>query len=415
MNNHDNLIIKILISGPRNLPNVRRIQKINKGFCPNIMSYLRNRYNDIDSNCNLSEIIYRIYYHQENRNYCETCGNKTKFIVSQYKFHGSKYLYASFCCPKCAQISKITRDKCTQTCLQKYGVTNGGGSKQAQEKIKQTCLQRYGVTSNIYLDDFKKKREKTWLANYNEVHPLKSNKVKEKIKTTCLSKYGSTWTSNSNEVIKKKETTNLKKYGSICSLQGVEQIKKSKETLYQNYHVFSPLKSSIIKEKIKQTCLQRYGVDSPLKLPEVRRKILHSNIQKGRSSKMEEMLYNRLLGYFNKEDIVRQYKDEKYPFFCDFYIYSINTYIEYQGTWLHGGHPYNPNNNCDIRRLEYMQLKSNKSNYYKSALKCWTIRDVQKRNMAKTNNIRYVEIFSLDNIDFKEIKTNLKNKYIIYT
>ena len=80
MNNHDKLIIKILISGPRNLPNTRRIQKINKGLCPNIMSYLRNRYYDIDENCKLSEIIYRIYFKQEKRNYCLVCGNKTNVI-----------------------------------------------------------------------------------------------------------------------------------------------------------------------------------------------------------------------------------------------------------------------------------------------------------------------------------------------
>lgn len=37
-----------------------------------------------------------------------------------------------------------------------------------------------------------------------------------------------------------------------------------------------------------------------------------------------------------------------------------------------------------------------------------------KRNKAKESNIRYIEIFSLDNINFDEIKNNLKNKHIIY-
>lgn len=37
-----------------------------------------------------------------------------------------------------------------------------------------------------------------------------------------------------------------------------------------------------------------------------------------------------------------------------------------------------------------------------------------KRNKAKQSNMRYIEIFSLNNIDFNKIKNNTENKHIIY-
>lgn len=58
--------------------------------------------------------------------------------------------------------------------------------------------------------------------------------------------------------------------------------------------------------------------------------------------------------------------------------------------------------------------KSKKSKYYNQGIKTWTINDINKRNKAKESNIRYIEIFSLNNINFNEIKNNLKNKHIIY-
>ena len=53
-------------------------------------------------------------------------------------------------------------------------------------------------------------------------------------------------------------------------------------------------------------------------------------------SKSEEKIYNLLLTKFNKSDIIRQYKSDLYPFACDFYIKSLDLYIEYNGHWTHG-------------------------------------------------------------------------------
>lgn len=415
MINHDNLIVKILISCHRNLPNTRRIQKINKGLCPNIMSYLKNRYNDIDKDCKLSEIIYRIYFHQEKRNYCLYCGNKTKFDVKGYKFHGRSHLYADYCCHSCAQKSEITRNKIKETCLEKYGVINGGGSKQALEKIRQTNIERRGVPNNMLLDSFKEQRKETWIKNYGADHPLKSKEIQNKIALTCLVKYNHTWTSNNELSILRKRQTNILKYGvpeNLSSTLVKQKIKQSFKERYNCKSIGQLTNVPTIRNKQLETSYIKYGYVYCFDNPIIKKKAFENCIQKGRSSKGEETLYNLLLKYFDTDDIERQHKETRYPYWCDFYIKSIDTFIEYQGTWLHGFKPFDVTNKNDIEKLNYW--KSKNSNYYNQGIKTWTINDVNKRNKAKQSNIRYIEIFSLNNIDFNEIKNNLKNKHIIY-
>ena len=75
-------------------------------------------------------------------------------------------------------------------------------------------------------------------------------------------------------------------------------------------------------------------------------------------SKSEDLFYKRLLLYFNKEDIYRNYcLDSRYPYSCDFYIKSKDLFIEYQGHWTHGYEPFNENKEEHIKYLEKMQEK----------------------------------------------------------
>jgi hypothetical protein len=71
-------------------------------------------------------------------------------------------------------------------------------------------------------------------------------------------------------------------------------------------------------------------------------------------------------------------------------------YIEIQGTWTHGFHPFDENNKSDIDKLKLWKEKAITSNFYKGAIDVWTIRDVIKRETAKKNNLNYLEIFSMD-------------------
>lgn len=100
-------------------------------------------------------------------------------------------------------------------------------------------------------------------------------------------------------------------------------------------------------------------------------------------------------------------KDCRYPFHCDFYLPDTDYFIEIQGYWSHGGHPYDPNNLIDNETLSKWIKKSRMGHkQYTGAIHVWTETDIKKRTFAKNNSINFLEIFSI-NID--EIKQQILN------
>ena len=61
---------------------------------------------------------------------------------------------------------------------------------------------------------------------------------------------------------------------------------------------------------------------------------------------------------------------------------------------MHGGHPFNE----EYDQFILEQWKNINTNQYNSAIYTLTQSDVNKRNIAKQNNLNYLEIFSY-NID----------------
>ena len=189
----------------------------------------------------------------------------------------------------------------------------------------------------------------------------------------------------------------IKKYG-------IEWYVKSEE--YKHY--MDPIwKSDEFKEKFKSNMkrgmLEKYGVISFPKTEEykiIKDKILekkYNTMKKNNTfntSKPEEELYVYIKSKF--PSVIRQYKDkERYPWQCDFYIPELDYFIELNGTWTHGKHPYNHNSE-DKALLEKMQAKALSGHkYYLNAIKTWTIYDVNKRETAKRNNLNFKEVWSL--------------------
>ena len=116
---------------------------------------------------------------------------------------------------------------------------------------------------------------------------------------------------------------------------------------------------------------------------------------KGVSSRIEMEFYSYLIRLFGEKNIDPQHLDKnKYPFACDFYIKPIDVYVELNGMWTHGGHPFNPKNPDDIEKLEMWRSKDNK--FYNNAIYTWTDLDARKRKTATKNRLNYIEIFSND-------------------
>ena len=406
MKTHDSLIIKILIKDDKILTN--SIRKINKGKYPNILEYLNSRYNDSDC---MTETIRRIEYKLEERPVCKWCGGHVSFNG----YHKGSMHYSACCCSSCH--AKYTKDKRFETNIKKYGRKNFGSA----EKVKEYWISHYGVDNPAKTDFVKKKMRETNLRKYGFNCSSKSEIVKEKTKQTCLKRYGVEYAGQIEEAKEKSKKTCLEKYGSEYYIGSKDCLEKTIEFSKQNYNVDWFTKSEEIKNKAKKTMLRRYGVEYSMQIPKNKEYMSYLmssyEMQERRyntmkrnhtfnSSSTEEELFLYIKSRFPK--VVRQYKDKnRYPYFCDFYIPELDYFIELQGYYTHGKHPFDPNSNEDLQLIEYYKKKYGEDC---QPITIWSIKDVEKRECAKRNNLNFKEVWSLE--DGKNFVNDLYSVYI---
>lgn len=112
------------------------------------------------------------------------------------------------------------------------------------------------------------------------------------------------------------------------------------------------------------------------------------------TSNDEKEMLKTLKETYKGKTIKTQYKDkERYPFYCDFYIEEEDLFIELNAHWSHGGHPFDPNSEEDLKTLKEWEAKAKTSQFYKNAIETWTIRDVKKQEYARKNKLNYKVIY----------------------
>ena len=148
-------------------------------------------------------------------------------------------------------------------------------------------------------------------------------------------------------------------------------------------------------EKRKNTSLLHFGVEHPHQSQIIQNKILLTKKKNHtfNTSKIEYQTYLLLKDKY--PNVIRQYKSDKYPFACDFYIPSLDLYIECNYHWTHGGKPYEGTEE-DLAKIG--KWKDRNTKYYDNAIYTWTIRDVNKREISKQNNLNYIEFWSINEI-----------------
>ena len=137
------------------------------------------------------------------------------------------------------------------------------------------------------------------------------------------------------------------------------------------------------------------------------------NVKKGIETKRSKGTFNsssiqdRLTEYLKimYPNVELEYnKDLRYPFSCDFYIPELDLFIELNGHWTHGDHPFDKNNPEDLEKLEKWKAKCStyvsskgtvKQNSYHTAIKVWTEVDPLKLEYAKNNNLNYVVFYNI--------------------
>lgn len=121
-----------------------------------------------------------------------------------------------------------------------------------------------------------------------------------------------------------------------------------------------------------------------------------------RISRPEQKLNGLLIDKFGKSNVISQYKEERYPYHVDFYIKSLDLFIELNAHWTHNDHFFDGSNLEDILILELWKSKAKSDNFYKSALETWTKRDPLKLKTAIDNNLNYLVFWDNDLSDAKE-------------
>ena len=125
------------------------------------------------------------------------------------------------------------------------------------------------------------------------------------------------------------------------------------------------------------------------------------------SSSTEDKTFGLLKQLFNEDDIshpLKPFEDERYPYECDFYIKSLDLFIECNYHWTHGGRLFDETDEGCIEQLNNWKERAKTSKYYRNAIDTWTKRDAEKMRIAQKNNLSYLVFYSFE--EFYEWYTN---------
>jgi len=249
--------------------------------------------------------------------------------------------------------------------------------KFALEISKNTCMEHWGVESPLQTKQARDARKSPEvLADVNlKISKSLSNRSTEakrlsieKGKKTRLEKYGDENYCNSEKIFQ----TKLEKYGN----GDYHNTEKFKETM----SLKSEEELNKINEKRSNSMINGGYAKG------VATKIERGNAN---SSVAENTVYDYLITKFDKSDIIQQYKSKRYPHHCDFYIKSLDLFIELNCYWTHGPHLYtgSDEDNEIISRWQKLYDKRGGGNYL-NAINIFTIKDPEKyRCLQKLNHI----------------------------
>jgi hypothetical protein len=201
---------------------------------------------------------------------------------------------------------------------------------------------------------------------------------------------------NNSKWVEGQKQYNLEHYGVEHNFQRNDVKEKRKQTLIEKYGTDKLSDIPEVQQKIKETLKSKYGVETFsefVSLKSIQNKKNLTQLERGtfNTSKPEENVFDMLSLVY---DVKRQYRSDVYPFSCDFYIPSLDLYIEYNGTWTHGGHPFDETNEDDLSMLQNWKDKHTK--YYNNAIYTWTTLDVKKRKIAHDNGLNHIELWNIE-------------------
>lgn len=279
---------------------------------------------------------------------------------------------------------ELNEKKCA-TNMALYGVPYVAQSPVFQAKTRATNLRRYGYT-NANKRPFMRK-------HMSQVMKKNAPMIAAKSRKTCLEKYGVEYYGQTAEARKAQSERMKNNLDSVLS--------KTRASMLKLYGVKYSWESAALRSKMQATMLQRYGSTSYPQSDEYKQNVcvIQSKIN---ATKCKNGTFNTL-GIEERIKALKifesQYnKDVRYPYLCDFYDKDRDLFIEVNASWTHGHHWYDAVQDADV--CNKWKEKSNESQYYACALDVFTKHDVEKRNIARSNDLNYVTLWDRDGMDF---------------
>lgn len=124
----------------------------------------------------------------------------------------------------------------------------------------------------------------------------------------------------------------------VSNVMQIPEVKnKYESTIQEKFGSTSMMGTKHFMEEREKTWIEKYGVDHNFKLPGMQEKAREARFAVGNSfpsSKSEDRFYNFLCSIFSEDDVERQVRVHIWP--IDFYIKSIDVYIQFDGVYWHG-------------------------------------------------------------------------------
>lgn len=277
------------------------------------------------------------------------------------------------------------------------------------------CAQYFNLSVGMFIDLLKKRNIKKDKQKHTEM--IKKRKMelygdpnynnRDSAKQTCMEKYGVDNPFKDKEKIKQSYLDH-----------GYDHPMHNEEILQKN---MKDRDYSKIIDKCHKTYFERTGYDNPGKNPECIKKGLETKIKNGvydspGTSNIERRLEKILKRKF--ENVISHYRDSRYAresgyqFECDFYIPEEDLFIELNAYPTHSDHPFNINEEKDVE--ESLRLKDSDKYWEVDRYNTWVVRDFEKINYARKNNLNYIilyptnSIFNNQNFNDKKYKDLIK-------
>lgn len=213
------------------------------------------------------------------------------------------------------------------------------------ENSQTAMLEKYGVKSGFELPGMQEKIRKSYQKNLNVDFPMQSKAVQNKAKVKFRSKYG----------------------------------------------VDNPFQAEEIKQKSQKTMLERHGVKSPLQSIEFKHKALESLKQRDSfdvsNTEANFYLFLKSIDPNTEHQIIHPVTGSK----IDFYMPSLNVWVQYDGDYWHG----------HINQTNNGERNTNILN---------TIKNDEKQNKLIPNLIRFKESEVLEAIESEEILSFIESR-----